>query len=106
MNREQQLSIQIQKSDIDFLKALEQIPEVDFTALQTSSFDGQSEIITLLVTISPLIIAQIGKILSEQLKARRYVKIVYKGTQIQGMTDKDATRVLEMLIKDKNDDGD
>lgn len=94
-----QISIQIQKADKAFIDEIQAIPTIECTHLETSSFDGQSEIISLLVVLTPLVVAQLGRVVTEQLKAKRYLKIVYKGTQIQGMSDKEAARILEKLIE-------
>lgn len=94
-----QISIQIQKSDKAFIDDIEAISAIECTRLETSSFDGQSEIISLLVVLAPLVVEQLSRVITEQLKAKRYLKIVYKGTQIQGMSDKEAARILEKLIE-------
>ncbi|UTH74201.1 hypothetical protein [Chromobacterium sp. IIBBL 290-4] len=98
MSKTQSISIQVQKNDEDFLQAMRAETEIGFVELETSSFDGQSEITTVVVTLTPLVIGLIGRIVSQQLKARRYIKVVYKGLQIQGLSDENATRLIEKLI--------
>lgn len=101
MSNTQAISIQIQRKDQDFLSAVKAEPDIEFIELETSSFDGQSEILTLVVTLTPVVIGLIGRIISQQLKARRYVKVVYQGLQIQGLSDASATRLIESLIEKK-----
>jgi hypothetical protein len=94
--------VQIQKDDIAFRQRLKEAPGPSHE-LETSSFDGQSEIVTILLTLTPVVVAFLGKVISEQIKARRYVKVVYRGMQLQGLSDENAIRLIEKLIAKKDD---
>lgn len=102
MTHDNMLSIQVQKEDAAFRKLLSELSDTS-QELETSSFDGQSEIVTVLLTLTPVLVGFLGKAISDQIKARRYVKVVYRGLQIQGLSDKNATRLIEKLIE--KDDG-
>jgi hypothetical protein len=91
------ISIQVQHDDEELLKTFNSEPDVDFIKLETSSFDGQSEIVTLLVTLTPMALTFLGKVISEQIKSKRYVKIIYKGVQIQGVNEKNVAKMLEEI---------
>jgi hypothetical protein len=94
----QTISVQVQKDDTKFLDAVRNASELESFELETSSFDGQSEIVTVVLTLAPMAIGLIGKLVTEQIRARRYIKIVYKGVQIQGLSDENATHLIEKLI--------
>lgn len=100
MNKDSTLSVQIQKDDTAFRQRLKEAPSV-YHELETSSFDGQSEIVTVLLTLTPIVVAFLGKVISDQIKARRYVKVIYRGMQIQGLSDENATKLIEKLLEKK-----
>lgn len=96
------ISIQVQKSDSNILDKFDSVKDVNTLKLESSSFDGQAEIITLIVTLTPIALTFLGKILSEQIKAKRYVKVVYKGVQIQGVNEKNVAKIIkEITSEDK-----
>ena len=99
MSTETVISIQIQKNDTAFIEALRQAASVNPTRLETSSFDGQSEIVTLLLTLTPVLAALIGKVITEQIRARKHIKIVCRGVQIQGIDEKNAAQILKSLAE-------
>lgn len=95
----QTISVQVQKDDVEFLSVVRGTSELESFELETSSFDGQSEIVTVVLTLAPMVIGLIGKLVTEQIRARRYIKVVYKGVQIQGLSDENATHLIEKLIE-------
>jgi hypothetical protein len=99
MSKFEVISVQVQKNDQNILDLFKAEVDMDYFELETSSFDGQSEIVTLVITLAPLVIALVGKIVSEQIKKQRYIKVIYKGLQIQGMSDENVTRLIEKLIE-------
>ncbi len=102
MTSESALSIQVQKDDRDFFDTLNSENSLPYTKLETSSFDGQSEVVTVLLTLTPVVLTFIGKIISEQLRAKKYVKIIHKGVQIQGVDEKNVAKILKGLLDEKN----
>ena len=97
------ISIQVQKQDSAIIEALTANQDLPVTKLETSSFDGQSEILTLVITITPMLLTFIGKILTEQIRARKYIKVVYKGVQIQGITESSVADILSKVISESNE---
>lgn len=95
----QTISVQVQKDDAEFLRAVRSASELESFELETSSFDGQSEIVTVVLALAPLAIGLIGKLVTEQIRARRYIKVIYKGVQIQGLSDDNATHLIERLVE-------
>ncbi|MFT7405703.1 hypothetical protein [Zhongshania sp.] len=91
------ISIQVQNDDEEILKTFNSEADLDFLKLETSSFDGQSEIVTLLVTLTPMALTFLGKVITEQIKSKRYVKVIYKGVQIQGVNEKNVAKILEEI---------
>lgn len=102
MTSESTLSMQVQKDDLDFFDQLNSEDSLQYTKLETSSFDGQSEVVTILLTLTPVVLTFLGKIITEQLRAKKYVKIIHKGVQIQGVDEKNAAKILKELLDEKN----
>jgi len=98
MSVENTISVQVQKNDMEFINSIDSEKSVNCTILETSSFDGQSEIVTILLTVTPLVLTFLGKIISEQIKAKKHVKIIYKGVQIQGIDEKNVTKILNEIV--------
>jgi hypothetical protein len=94
------IPIQIQKDDANTLDKFESKKDVDSVKLETSSFDGQSEIITLIVTLTPIALTFLGKVITEQIKAKKYVKVIYKGVQIQGVNEKNVAKILKEITSE------
>jgi hypothetical protein len=94
------ISIQVQKNDFNILDKFDSVKDVNTIKLESSSFDGQAEIITLIVTLTPIALTFLGKILSEQIKSKRYVKIVYKGVQIQGVNEKNVAKIIKEITSE------
>ena len=95
------ISIQVQKNDSNILDRFDSVKDVNTLKLESSSFDGQAEIITLIVTLTPIALTFLGKILSEQIKAKRYVKVVYKGVQIQGVNEKNVAKIIKEITSEE-----
>lgn len=95
------ISIQVQKNDSNILDRFDSEKDVNTLKIESSSFDGQSEIITLIVTLTPIALTFLGKILSEQIKAKRYVKVVYKGVQIQGVDEKNVAKIIKEITSEE-----
>ena len=95
------ISIQIMKDDEAVINLFESEAMLDFQKLESSSFDGQSEIITLLVTLTPMVLAFIGKVISDQIRSKKHIKIVYKGIQIQGIDESNAMEIINKIIYDQ-----
>lgn len=103
MNKTDMISVQIQKRDSDFLGLISQDDKLEYEQLETSSFDGQSEIVTLVITLTPMVLGFLGKIIAEQIRSKRYVKVIYEGVQVQGISEENATKLIQKMIEKKNE---
>jgi hypothetical protein len=103
MSKVSAISIQVQKHDRAIIEELTANKDMSVTKLETSSFDGQSEIVTLVITVTPMVLTFLGKILIEQIRARKYVKVVYKGVQIQGINESTVADILAKIIGEGNE---
>lgn len=93
------IAVQIQKTDSEFAERLTQLQDIETAVLETSSFDGHSEIISIILTLTPVIATLVGKIVTEQIRSRRYIKIVCGGVQVQGLSERNAETVLLALAE-------
>ncbi len=95
------ITIQINKDDNSFIDLINTEKDLEFAKLETSSFDGQSEVITLVITLTPMILTFLGKIISDQIKSKKYVKVIYKGIQIQGISEKNVSNIINEIIENE-----
>lgn len=101
MNENLFLAIQVRKDDADFLASCKGGKELSHSVLQTSGFDGATEVMTVLVTLTTAAMPFIASVLKEQIRSRRYVKIVYKGAQIQGISEDNIEKLINALAKNE-----
>ncbi len=101
MNDDNAVSIQVLKNDSAFKNQITNNESISHIKLETSSFDGQSEVLTFLISLTPLAMVCLTKILVEQIRSKRYVKLIYKGLQIQGLNEKNIESTLKKIISKK-----
>ncbi|MDX7799011.1 hypothetical protein SJS42_10235 [Aeromonas caviae] len=91
------ISIQVWRDDKEFIELINSDKDLECTTLVTSSFDGQTEVMTLILSITSLSLSFLVKVISEQIKSKKYVKLVYKGVQIQGVSEKTILKILNEI---------
>lgn len=73
-----------------------ELSKIDGAVLQADKrgMDGAT-ILTTVVTLSPMVIGAIVKLVRMSLDARKHVKVTYKGTTIQGVSEETLLRILD-----------
>lgn len=65
----------------------------------TRKWDASTELITILVALTPVIIAEISKILICLIDAKKDVEIEYKGIKFKGFKKEEVYEILDQLEK-------
>jgi hypothetical protein len=99
VDKEITVTVQVQKDDIQFNETINGIAELGAKQMLASSFDGQSETISYVISLTTILAPFLTKIIIEQIKAKKYIKVVYKGVQLQGISEKNAAEVIASLLK-------
>jgi hypothetical protein len=73
-----------------------ELSKIDGAVLQADKrgMDGAT-ILTTVVTLSPMVIGAIVKLVRMSLDARKHVKVTYKGMTIQGVSEETLLRILD-----------
>lgn len=65
--------------------------------IETKGFDGFSEVISLLVYLTPVSIPVLGKVIIEHIRSRKEIRVIHRGTEISGLSPDNVIKVLEAL---------
>jgi len=63
-----------------------------------SSWDGQT-LITYLVDLSPVILTTLVPIIIQSIRSKRHTKLIYKGVEVQGVSENTIKEILDTIIK-------
>lgn len=74
------------------------------TELKDSNFDGDSPIIALLITITPIIVTQLGEIIKTLIQNPSKGKIKINGIEIEGFTYDETIKLLNKLSAENDED--
>ncbi|WP_340678419.1 hypothetical protein [Paraglaciecola sp.] len=91
--------ITIQTSDSEFIETVKDIRDAAVTPLNTKSFDGMAELTSLVITVTPLIVRELSKIIVAQINAKKSIKVVKGGTEISGLSKDEIIEVLNSISK-------
>jgi|ERR1041385_5876707 hypothetical protein len=75
------------------------------TLLTPKHFGGGPELVNILVSLTAATLPLIAKVIIEQIRARKHVRVVLKGGKyganldIQGISDKEATEIVECYLR-------
>ncbi len=77
--------------------------EINHDCISSKNFDGMSEVMQILVTLTTVSVPVIGKILIESIRAKSKISIKYKNIELTGLDEKEAVILIEKLdAKQKN----
>ena len=91
-----QIEILVERADSDsWLNALTRA-EVPFESAQHRGVDG-SDVVSLLIVLGPPAIAGIVAVARAQIQSRKFVKLKYRGMEVQGVSEDSVERILEKI---------
>ncbi len=71
--------------------------------LTVKRFDGTSDLIEAIVPLTISALPFITKIILEQIRSKKHVKIKHKGMEIRGISESNVVSIVEELMKKNND---
>lgn len=96
MNRGEPLEIILLAEDESVADSLEALSD-DAFARESAGFDGVDTIIVAFSSLSARLIASITKIVIEQIRAHKHIKVRHGETVIEGMSEGKVVELLERL---------
>jgi len=98
MDQEEPLEIILLAEDETVADSLEALSD-DAFARESAGFDGLDTIIVAFSSLSAPLIASITKIVVEQIRARKHIKVRHGKTVIEGMSEGKVVELLERLAQ-------
>lgn len=87
--------IQIENNEIELLNEINSLnPEF----IEKRNFNGQQELIELLLKLTPVSLPLIAHIITTAIKSKKQIVVKYKGFTIQGLSEKNTVKILEKMI--------
>lgn len=72
---------------------------IEYTAVESDGFDGNSDVVTITLTITPMILGFLYKVISLYYKSQKDFIIIHNGSKLQGkMTAEEAVKKMKELI--------
>lgn len=91
--------IELDRKDSDIYRPLIDELGNNVTAVEASRFDGVL-VLQLLASLNAVSLPLLGKLISESIRAKRYVVVRKKGIEIKGLSANDTIEVLRELNDD------
>ena len=95
--------LELQQQDAGFLDALRVQHPADIELVQLHRFDGTSDIIHAIILLSVATLPAVSKVILELIRARKYHKVKYRGTEITGLSEDATLEALAKLLADNDD---
>lgn len=96
------ITITVSIKDKGIFKMLEENSNISY--VETDNFDGLSELIRAIVTLTASTIPFILKVIREQKDEKKYVTISYKGIEIKAESEEQIEEILRRLIQSENNE--
>lgn len=84
-------------------KLIEELPAAfpdEVEIVRVARFDGTSDLLQVLITLSPLTLALVAKVIIEMIRSKRYNRVRTNGIEITGFTAKNTIKMLEKLMQE------
>lgn len=88
--------ILVREEEEELISKVKQIC-VDATELKDNNFDGDSSLIALLVTLTPIIVTQLGEVIKTLIQNPSKGKIKVNGIEIEGFTYEETIKLLDRI---------
>lgn len=72
---------------------------LDAQVLEKKNFNGQTEILEVLIVLSTSALPIIAKLIIERIRSRKHIEVKYKGLTIKGLSEKNTIDILGKLIE-------
>jgi predicted Fe-Mo cluster-binding NifX family protein len=100
------ITLSVESADTPLLDELVGAPEVQAKPVSRARISGGSELSTVLLTLTPLVLVAVVKILKEKWARNAKVTIEARGVKIKGASPEDVERILKQILAEKIEDDD
>jgi len=90
--------IEILSQDEKFFDTLYKNQNSDVKITRSKKFDGESNLIDILINLSYFTIPFVAKVIIEFIKSRKHIKVKHKGIEITGLSEKTTLKVLKNIL--------
>lgn len=72
--------------------------------VEEEAFEGTEQVINLLINLSLISLGVVAKIITDNIKSKKFVKMKYKGMKVEGISEESVLKILtEIKERKKND---
>lgn len=93
------ITITLKKEEKNFFNTFIQEHPESVIVLERKMLSGDSDLIQIMIIISPTLITVLGNIIVELIKVKKSFSIKHKGVEINGITEKNAIEILQHIIE-------
>jgi hypothetical protein len=93
--------LEVPKEHSGLARQLTELEEGQVTIGTLKRFGGESDILQVVVALSPLTIPFIAKVIVEYIRAQQSVVVKYRGVEIRGLSAENVKSVLTQILADK-----
>lgn len=93
------LLIEIDKPDLPMFDRVRNESPENFEVIQTDQFDGNVELLNVLVKLTPVVLGAVVAIVREAIRSKKHVVVKARGMVLQGVSDKTAERILSQYLE-------
>lgn len=90
-------------TDISAIDALRAAPNLQVKPVSRDRIVGGSELSTILLTLTPVVLTAIVNILKEKWARNAKVRIEARGVKIEGVSPDDVERILKQILADSDE---
>jgi hypothetical protein len=101
MNVEPEAEIAIETDSPELVRAITNlVAEESALTSKREGLDGAT-LTTLVLTITPLVVGQLFRVLRASIEAKQHVRLVHKGMTVQGVSEATLLRIIEQQSRGK-----
>lgn len=93
--------LQIKKSDRALFDSAAKHSQLETVVMESRGIDGSHEILSILLGLTTTSIPAIAALIIAHIRSKRYLKIVVDGIEITGVSEKNASKLLEQILQEK-----
>ena len=100
------ITFSVEAADADLINELVASPDIQAKPVSRERISGGSELSTIIITLTPFVLAAVVKILKEKWARNARVIIEARGIKIKGASPEDVERILKQILAETEDDDD
>lgn len=100
------VTFSVETADAGLINELVAAPDIQAKPVSRDRISGGSELYTVILTLTPFVLAAIVKILKEKWARNARVSIEARGIKIKGASPEDVERILKQILAETEEDDD